>query len=84
MGIKYRSSHDVILTLLEPFMSANRTPPAVRLLHFERCMCISLAYTAFQEADGVGFVESHGRMLPPHSLGQLLGRGALSGPGRLS
>ena len=28
-------------------------------------MCISLTYTAFQEADGVGFVESHGESLPP-------------------
>ena len=38
--------------------------PAARVQDFERCTCISLTYTAFQEADGDGFVESIGEYKP--------------------
>ena len=54
LGMKIRGWRGVILTLLEPCMSSDHTPPAVRSLDFERCRCISLTYTAFQEADGAG------------------------------
>ena len=43
------------------------------MLHFERCTSISFVYTAFQEADGVGFVESHGKFKPRSRGGKLLG-----------
>ena len=50
----YRDMGYVKRRLLEPCRSADRTPPAVRLRDFEGCRCISLTYTAFQEADGAG------------------------------
>ena len=45
---------------------------AARSHHFERCMCISFVYTAFQSVDRVGFVESHGRFLRREAVVKLL------------
>ena len=54
---------------------------AARLLHFERCRGISLTYTAFQEADGDGFVESIGKALRREAEGaSFWGCGAMSDP----
>ena len=44
-------------------------------------MCISFAYTAFQETNRVGFVESHGRFLRREAEGaSFWGCGAMSDP----
>ena len=62
-------------------MSADLTWSAVRLRDFERCMCISLAYTAFQEVDRVVIVDDHGRFLRREAEGaSFWGCGAMSDP----
>ena len=71
---RFADSHDVIPTPLEPCMSTHRTNAPRRdriILREARASCT--AYTAFQEADRVGFVESHGRFLRREAGGSFWG-----------